>query len=355
MYELANHRGLNIYFDDTVFASSRQNAKWMVDENGNRTVVINPNADTGSALQSVMIHELTHDLEGSSGYDKLNEMVLNKLKQTENYDEMMLDIANAYKGEYSSMSKENFSKMIEQEAVADYLGENLGNQEFVNELIRSQDRNTIQKIMDWVKNKITSLKNTVTGNQEANYWNKIRENFERGYNEEYQANQITEKFSIQVDSDGNQYVRVDTDQDIFEGIKKKDYNKIAKMYMQDYLKGNARLTRNDNVDIGRRGINKYTNPRQDTRFFEEKMKLTPELKNVLEIANKVSVGTPTKETTKFPNWEYYKVNFELGGENFEGLINIGIDKEGNKHFYEINKIHHTRNIECFIETKKYSG
>lgn len=85
------------------------------------------------------------------------------------------------------------------------------------------------------------------------------------------------------------------------------------------------------------------------------MQLTPELQNALEIAEKVSTGNPTKETTKFSNWEYYKFNFELGGENFEGLINIGIDKEGNKHFYEINKIHNTRNIECFIETKKYYG
>ncbi len=355
IYDLASKRGINVLYDDTAFSNSKQNAKWTVDSEGNRNVILNPNANTDTALQSVMIHELTHDIEGSNGYNKINELVLNKLKQSENYDNMMLDIANAYKNEYSNMSKEDFSKMIEQEAVADYLGENLGNQEFVNELVRSQDRNTIQKIMDWVKNKIVSLKNSVAGNQEANYWNNIKDNFERAYNQEYQRNNLSEKFSIQTDNNGNKYVRVDTDQNIFDSIDKKDYNKIAKMYMQDYLKGDTTLSVNDNANIGRRGINKYTNPQQDTRFFEEKMKLTPELKNVLNISEKVSIGTPTKATTKFPNWEYYKFNFELGGRNFEGLINIGIDKEGNKHFYEINKIHNTRNIECFIETKKYYG
>lgn len=71
------------------------------------------------------------------------------------------------------------------------------------------------------------------------------------------------------------------------------------------------------------------------------MQLTPELKNVLKIAQKDSQATPSKATSKYSNWEYYKFNFELDGKKFEGTINIGIDKDGNKHFYEINKIHTT--------------
>lgn len=353
MYEVASKRRINIYYDDTVFSSSKQNAKWAIDSEGNRTVVINPNSNTNTTLQSIMIHELTHDIEGSTAYGKINEMVLNKLKQADNYDNMMLDIANTYKNEYTNMSKEEFSKMIEQEAVADYLGENLGNQEFVNELVKSQDKNTIQKIMDWVKNKITSLKNTVTGNQETNYWNKIKENFEKAYNQEFQRNDIVEKFSIQTDSNGNQYVKVDTDQDIFEGINKKDYNKIAKMYMQDYLLGNTKLSNNDNTIIDSRSANKYTNPKQQTQYMNEKMQLTPELKNVLEIAQKDSISLPTKENSKYRSWEYYKFNFELGGKQFEGTVNIGIDKDGNKHFYEINKIHTTSNSS--VSTNKSSS
>ncbi len=355
IYEVASKRGINVFYDDTAFTNSKQNAKWIVDSEGNRSVILNPKANTDTALQSVMIHELTHDFEGTKEYNRISSMVLERLKSSSDYDNMMLDIAKTYENEYKNMSQEQFKTMIEQEAVSDYLGENLGNQEFVNDLVKGNDRSQIQKIMDWIKNKIKSLKNTVTGKKELNYWNKIKENFERAYNKEYEGRNSSERFSIQTDNNGNQYVKVDTDQDIFDGIDKKDYNKIAKMYMQDYLKGNAVLDQKDNANIGRRGINKYTNPQQDTRFFEEKMKLTPELQNVLKIAEKVSTGNPTKETTKFPNWEYYKFDFELGGENFEGLINIGIDKEGNKHFYEINKIHNTRNIECFIETKKYYG
>ena len=45
----------------------------------------------------------------------------------------------------------------------------------------------------------------------------------------------------------------------FGGVNEKDYSKIAKMYMQDYLKGTTKLTSNDEAIIDRTGINKYTN------------------------------------------------------------------------------------------------
>lgn len=67
-------------------------------------------------------------------------------------------------------------------------------------------------------------------------------------------------YSIQIDKDGNKYVKVDTDQNIFSGVNKNDYNKIAKMYMQDYLMGKTQLSENDNAIIDRRNVNKYTNP-----------------------------------------------------------------------------------------------
>ena len=68
------------------------------------------------------------------------------------------------------------------------------------------------------------------------------------------------------------------------------------------------------------------------------MQLTPELKNVLEIAQKDATSLPIKSNSKYQSWEYYKFNFELSGKKFNGIVNIGIDSNGNKHFYEINKI-----------------
>ena len=75
------------------------------------------------------------------------------------------------------------------------------------------------------------------------------------------------KFSIQQDSNGNNYVEVDTDQDIFDGIDEKDYNKIAKMYITDYLMGNTKLGNSDKVEINKKTSKKYTNPGKKARKF----------------------------------------------------------------------------------------
>jgi hypothetical protein len=104
-------------------------------------------------------------LDGSLQIELAEEVVADQIASM--YGDLEVDYG------IDSKIKEQFKSMIEQEEVADYLGENLGNQEFVNELVRSADRTQIQKIMDWIKNKITTLKNTITGNKELNYWNKI--------------------------------------------------------------------------------------------------------------------------------------------------------------------------------------
>ena len=145
------------------------------------------------------------------------------------------------------------------------------------------------------------------------------------------------KYSIQRDNRGSEYVKVDTDQDIFEGVKEKDYPKVAKMYMQDYLMGKTQLSKNDEVTINSKGVHKYTNPRQKEYYRSEKMRLTPELRNVLKIAKKIGESKPIKENSKHNKWEYYGFNFKIGNEFFRGKINVGIDQNGKK-FYEINKI-----------------
>ena len=144
-------------------------------------------------------------------------------------------------------------------------------------------------------------------------------------------------YSIQRDNKGSEYVRIDTDQDIFEGAKKKDYPKIAKKYIQEKLMGKTQLSNNDEASINSKGTLKYTNPRQGGVYFNEKMRLAPELKNVLKTAKKIGESKPTKENSKFKKWEYYSFNFEIDGKKFRGKINVGIAKDGKK-FYDINGI-----------------
>jgi len=197
IYEIAERRGIQTTFDDTVFSNTSQNAIWKINEDGTRQVILNAKADTKQTLQSVMIHELTHDFEGSKEYNALHEMVLEKMQTQEGFNEALKSLKETYSQVYDPNSKE-FNQLVEQEAVADFLGENLGNQEFINELIQKQDRNTVQKIYDWVVDKVKQFKNKITGNEEALYWQKVKNAFEKSFNEMYQRNNMVENVKYHI-------------------------------------------------------------------------------------------------------------------------------------------------------------
>jgi len=348
-------RNINGSFDAELFNNSSQSALWRKTKDGNgnmiREVVFNPNADTNKTIQNLTIHELIHDFEDSNSYTQLKDLVLSFDKTKTGYEEARKALVETYSKVYNKDAAD-FNELIDNETVADILGNKLGDQEFINNLTM-QDRTLGQKIYDWVVDKLNKI-NKLTGyKNEKLYWTDVKNKFENAFKQQYTENNSSLKYSIKTDNNGNQYIKVDTDQDIFEGIDEKDYTKIAKMYMQDYLRGETTLNKSDTTTIDNKGINKYTNPKQQTKYISEKMKLTPELKNVLEVAKKETISLPTKENSKYKSWEYYKFNFELGGKNFEGTINIGIDKNGNKHFYEINKIHTTSNSS--VSTNKSSS
>ncbi len=202
----------------------------------------------------------------------------------------------------------------------------------------TSNRGVAQNIYSWGVDKLNKV-NKLTGYKfEKLYWSDVKNKFGKAFGSKFNNLEGGTKLSIQADTNGNKYIKVDTDQDIFEGIAPKDYSKIAKMYMQNYLMGETKLSNDDTAVIDRRGINKYTNPGKFQFNFNEKMKLTPELKNALNISEKVSAKSPIKSNSKYSNWEYYNFNFEINGNKFSGLINIGIDSNNNKHFYEINNI-----------------
>ena len=341
--QMFNKRGIKAYFDENTFKNNNDAfSVWkpVTDEQGNiskREVVFNPNAqDSNTRVQELAIHELGHDLD----LNEVQDMILKDASRKENWESARKSLENTYREAYKNdginISEENFNKIVDEEATMSILQRELGSQEYVNRLV-NQNQSIAKKIYNWVIDKLNKF---TVGKNEKIFWEDIKNKFETAYNQEFNKNDsnIYKKYSIQTDNNGNKYVKVDTDQNIFDGIDKKDYNKIAKMYIQDYLMGKTKLSDNDTAVIDRKSANKYTNPGKKQQNFDKKMQLTPELKNVLEIAQKDSISLPIKSNSKYQNWEYYKFDFELSGKKFNGTVNIGIDSNGNKHFYEINKI-----------------
>lgn len=357
--KMLSQRDIPAKFDVELFKDkdgnidTNRNAVWKTykDEKGNskREIVFNPYADTKKTVQQVAVHELWHDMGGTEEGKKLAEQILKRNSKQKGYQEARANLESTYSKVYDK-NNEKFKSLVDDEEVADTLAQRLGDKDFI-ESLNKENKTAFQKIYDWVIDKLNKF---TGGKVEKLYWQDVKNKFENVYKEEYKnTNKQNSKYSIQTDINGNKYIKVDTDQDIFEGIEPKDYNKIAKMYMQDYLKGETTLAGNDKAIIDGKSASKYTNPGKTQYYFNEKMKLTPELKNILKIAQKESMAAPIKATSKYPSWEYYRFNFEIDGKRFEGTINIGIDKNGEKHFYEINKIH-TTSVSS-VSTNKFSS
>ena len=141
---------------------------------------------------------------------------------------------------------------------------------------------------------------------------------------------------------GKDIVSIDTDQDIFEGVERKDYGKVA----EGYIRKTFRSQNIDNVGFTARSAGEYTHSdytqelkRKQTEIYDTKMKSSTELDNFVKTGNFLR-----HEEAKHPRaynrggYVRYEVEFELKGNTFTGEMLIAIDAKGNKAFYDVVNI-----------------
>lgn len=156
---------------------------------------------------------------------------------------------------------------VSDEVVADVCGELFGNREFIKSVVEKKP-NIFMKIL----NNIKELDKKIKGSKAEGYVGFVKK-LKTMWEDAYYSNEskLSEsKFSIQQDSNGNNYVEVDTDQDIFDGIDEKDYNKIAKMYITDYLMGNTKLGNSDKVEINKKTSKNILIPEKSKKILLKK-------------------------------------------------------------------------------------
>lgn len=313
----------NIRLNDQL--ESNINGKIYTGNDGNTTIEVNPNSNRSGEF--IVMHELTHGI----GTEELKTLINDYAKTNSDFDSALTELKKTYK-----------TDDVSDEVMCDISANLLGNEDFIQK-IATEKPSTFRKIY----NSIKSFVKKITGNySQQDFIRDLELKWENAYqkNKDSISKNIGNNlfYSIQENENGK-FIKVDTDQNIFDGVQEKDYNKVAKKYIQEYLLGDTKLSENENVNINNKSAKKYTNPGYKQANFSEKMKLTPELKNVLEIAQYVDETPANKDNAKFSHYKYYTFDFELGGKMFTGNINIGVDNNGNNVFYEINKIHKRSN------------
>ena len=196
--QVTSQREIQTRFDGDVFANNSVNALWRTVTNSNgktvREVILNPNADTNKTLQNVIVHELTHDIEGSKEYSELKDLITNYDKNNIDYESARKSLEEIYSKVYDKNSSE-FKTLVENEAVADILGSKLGDQEFITNLTTKKP-SIAKRIYNWVVDKLNKI-NKLTGyKNEKLFWNDVKNKFENAYRQDYQGINTNAKYHV---------------------------------------------------------------------------------------------------------------------------------------------------------------
>ena len=285
-------------------------------------ITINPNSTrTG---EFIAIHELTHAI----GTDQMKGIIDNYRKSNMEFDTSVKQLLNNYN-----------STEITEEALSDVSAQLFGTQDFINNIAQNNP-NIFQRIYSEIKYLWHQFRGYKNQNQ---FVEDLYYKWTQAYNRKNRLNDNS-NYSIQADNNGNKYVQIDTDQDIFKGKSLSEQTKIAKRYILDNFREKGINLDNENIKITMKTANEYTHPKNKLPAItkESKIKASTELDNLLNVSEyQYSTEDDGRHPFAKDGWDYYKTTFEVNGLKFEGLINIA--KSGNKKtLYDVTKIKRIR-------------
>ena len=164
---------LSIEFDDTIKGNG------VIIKNGNERIIrLNPNSNGN--VEFVIMHELTHDLEGTKEYADLQRIVKEYVTNSDNkakYDEAVQGLSNMYNEYYQKNGLDTSNLNIDNEVVADVIGQLLGDDRFIQRL--TTNRNVFQRIRDWINKQIDILKSS--DKEATRFLYNVKDKFEKAY------------------------------------------------------------------------------------------------------------------------------------------------------------------------------
>lgn len=141
---------------------------------------------------------------------------------------------------------------------------------------------------------------------------------------------------------GKKVVVVDTDQSLFDGIKKSEYAEIAREYMKEKYRGQTidgvKFTKNSEREYTHSGYTQGLS-KNDGVLYVNKMRAVTELKNLVLTGEMISHEDAIHpKAFNTGGYNRYSVNFIVGKNNFVGEMLVAIDNDGNGMFYDIVQI-----------------
>lgn len=325
--------------------------------------------DSGQFAGTVF-HELAHYINEANpeGYDRLRQAVFSAAAAMEgsDLDGYIRKYEARYTKAYQNAGQTVAYDMILEEMTADALGELAGDETslraFVEELQKG-DPTILEKIREFLDRLLESLKALVNDGRFSSFGEELKKDIafteklaktlaeetkkagEKQRGEKENSGNEAEKvlYSVRKDAKGKEYWHIDTQKDIFRGVKSiRELKKRAYDYILHGEKGEEveTLIQGERLKFIRISADEFVYGRQSKSLayenYKRKMRMAPSVADLITHAN-VEWKAPDKKNHKAFSGSFLNYRGRVGIDHviFNYVVRIG-ERKGEHIFYDIN-------------------
>ena len=345
--QAASNRGVNIVFDPNLDENS--NGVWSETRNEDgsitRTITFNRNTIKNYSASEVFVHELFHDIASSNEGKTIINEVINLLENDSRYNSEYLRQRALLEAEYAKLqdadgnllydpNSEDFKSKIDEEITAIALQEQLGNKEFINQLVQ-QKPNLAKRIYNWVKNLIENFQHR--NDADYKFWNEVKTNFEKAYQSEYKESiSGTEKHSNNIEKNAEIEYNIDGNLDkyksstLFNQMMQKSQPGIAEELMVNDYNNYYEISKNE--ENGYEIISRIPITDNNADYIKLiQSEIKEDIENVVERGKgNNSSFEEIEDRSRYDNWDNVENQREETISEFVDRILEDIERERNK-------------------------
>lgn len=314
------------------------------------TIVYGKDVLESDVWQQKVIHEIEHFTEGTKEWADYAQFVLNNTDTSTAIESVLKKGYGISQSDVETLNESLSSgkltekqKLLVSEIMATQSETLFGNEQMIKKLT-SENKTLASKIADKIKKFISVLKaKTPEEKQLIQMLSKAQKLFESALKNAGNVNSTKTakpKFSIK-EINGKKIVVIDTDQHIFDGVRKEDFAGVVKQYMRDNFRGKII----NGVEFNAVSENEYTYSKDTNRIsnkkpelYDSKMRAVTELNNIIQTGKFIG-----HEQAKHPHnyntngYNRYSVQFVMDNKLLTGEMLVALGKNKNI-FYDIVKI-----------------
>ena len=297
-------------------------------DHDHKTVVLNPRGIEKGLTGYVMAHEMVHSAQNTQQMQTLE----NTVRQMLGADQWTAYQAQV-REEYASHGISLTDLQVRQEAIANWVGENLFKQGFA-QMVAKGDAKTggmLVRSLDKLRRAV-GIKNSPSAGDIAMLERLVMDAI---------ANRADTRsgdgvqYSIGVLPNGRRYINVDVDQTLFDGLTDKEKLQMAELVIREKFVGRVIGDEKHPAYVTKPSAKEYAHPAKplkDSTIIDAKARVSTELDDLLKIAfdweNTADGEAGHVHPDATGGFDHAKALFSVGGSLYCGQINIKITDRG---------------------------